>query len=695
MKPTTFLLLLAGLAAPLPTLADPFAECPIEAFLVQDRYAQTYGVNLGTGYYELLATDMGTNSKLNAAGFSYHDAYLYAWSYEFGAPARIGDDYKIEPLNVSGLPETSFYVGDVSVQDNAYYVYRPGSSYGLYRIAITQQDVLLADRIVDGAQLNLQIYDFAFHPDNGFIYAVDRTGTLWKIDPTSGVPTALGDTGERGTFGAAYFDVTGKLYISRNQDGTIFRIDPKAQTVTAELFARGPASSNNDGARCALAPVASDGIPTIDFGDAPESYQTSFSTNGPRHDQTGNSLFLGQAVDAEADAWIFPLADERQGEADEDGVEFVTGIEVGSRAVISIEASERGYLNAWIDFNQNGSFDDNEKILEAYSVEAGNNVAAVYVPLTAKAGATWSRFRLSSVSSNGSNGGAPDGEVEDYAIEVSQANVVETNYPSANGWSTIAFEDTWPVVGDYDMNDVVVKQRTTQYRDAQDGSLLGIRIEGQVVAVGASFHNGFAIRVPGVRRDQVIESGVVFENNYSASGSPLEEGRNEAIVVVAQDLWEHLDAGENCEFYRTNQACNSPVQMKFSVLLPIDRALVELPPVLDPFLFATPGYYRDVANLGSPGRGLEIHLKNQEPTEAFDWTLLGLGDDASLGDYYFQTNQGMPWALEISQDWAHPLSGVDLIEAYPQFVPFVQSQGAMEADWYSQDKAVNANTFKD
>ena len=68
-------------------------------------------------------------------------------------------------------------------------------------------------------------------------------------------------------------------------------------------------------------------------------------------------------------------------------------------------------------------------------------------------------------------------------------------------------------------------------------------------------------------------------------------------------------------------------------------------------------------------------------------------DDASEGDAYFLTENGMPWALEISERWAHPLSGIDLVEAYPMFIDFVQSNGAAETDWYSTEKAITNNTF--
>lgn len=76
-----------------------------------------------------------------------------------------------------------------------------------------------------------------------------------KVDAASGTSIKLSNVGEAGVFGAVYFDVTGNLYISRNNDGHIFRINTNWNYPVAEFFAYGPSSSNNDGARCALAPM--------------------------------------------------------------------------------------------------------------------------------------------------------------------------------------------------------------------------------------------------------------------------------------------------------------------------------------------------------------------------------------------------------------------------------------------------------
>jgi len=160
--------------------AAPFEECPTEAFLMQDNPAQLYSVDLATGFYQTIAENVGTEERVNAIGFSTHDAYLYGWSREHGTIVRIGDDYTVDPLGtVQNVPSGSwFYVGDVSLEENALYIYRRGSSYGLYKVPLDENDpnYLSASLIVNGSTLNLKIFDIAFHPTNGYLYSVTNTG---------------------------------------------------------------------------------------------------------------------------------------------------------------------------------------------------------------------------------------------------------------------------------------------------------------------------------------------------------------------------------------------------------------------------------------------------------------------------------------------------------------------------------------
>ncbi|MEM7084074.1 MAG: LruC domain-containing protein [Pseudomonadota bacterium] len=673
--------------------ANAFDDCPSDAFLIQHTNARLFGVNLATGYYRELEDDLGTNDKINALGFNFHDNFLYGWGYEHRGPVKIGADYQISVLPAEGLPDTNFYVGDVAINENTYYVYRSGSAYGLYAIDLDVADgePLTARRIIDGSALKLTIFDIAFHPDNGFAYAVDRSGNLHEIDVSVGSSQRIGNVGVSGTFGAAYFDVDGYLYVSRNSDGYIFRINLQDASPSAQFYAHGPASNNNDGARCALAPIVSDTDSDIDFGDAPDSYGTLLENNGARHNISDNTVFLGAQVDGESDAYVAPLADdEADGVDDEDGVQFVTGFELGTQSIVIANASTAAYLNGWIDWNRNGTFDTDERVISQQIVTGGDNYVMITTPIWAETGPTWARFRLSSTANIGPTGGVSDGEVEDYPITVVANGVTESTYPSANTWSTIAFEDNWPLQGDYDMNDLVAHLRFREL--VREEKVVGIEVSGEIVAVGGVYHNGFAIRLPGVNATSLPQNAIEFWiDDQPQSQSPLESEQGEVILVVTNDVWDHVSPGEGCTFHRTEIGCESQIQMTFKVRvsfgLGVDSSVFPAVPY-DPFMYATPGYGR-VGFDTPPGRGLEIHLPGQSPTDLFDMSLLGQGDDRSnpSDDLYFRTETGMPWALEIASEWKYPLEFEDITDAYPLFESFVISAGEENATWYLPENA--------
>lgn len=676
--------------------AQPFTECPTEAFLVQDKLANLYGVQLATGFYEKISPADWNQQKMNALAFSIHDRYLYAFNYYYGTIVRIGADFGVEPISLSNLPNKGFYVGDISVLENAYYLYRPGGSFGLFRVSLDESsdDYLQMENIVSGTTLNLAIYDLAFHPDNGFAYAVDRWGNLWKIDVQAGTSVKLSNVGESGTFGAVYFDVTGNLYISRNNDGNIFRVNTNWDYPVAEFFAYGPSSSNNDGARCALAPIVSQDSPTTDFGDAPDSYGSSINNNGARHDVGDGILFLGETVVSETNAY----ADNGSDIDDNDGVQFVTGVEAGKTAIVDITSSADGFVNAWVDADKDGEFDADEQVIISEVVSAGSNVVAYDVPTWSETGSTWSRFRLSSEESLSPTGGVSDGEVEDYQIDIAEQNVTAMHYPSSDTWATLAFEDNWPLVGDYDMNDVVVHYRLSSYDVA--GTLMRVKIEGQVVAIGASYHNGFAFRLPGLLRSEVDTNRLVFKiNGVVQSALPLEEGKDEAIFIVADDLWDFVTSGETCKYYRTEAGCGSSIQMTFSLEIPMEANVskdnvADFP--YDPFIFSSEGHERNYVFGEAPGRRFEVHLKNQSPTEAFQTNFLGRSEDASdadNGEYFINAN-GMPWAINIPYEWKHPVEYMDIKYAYPDFHSFVTTSGELNVDWFTVEKSNTNNVFK-
>lgn len=682
------------------SFATPFTSCPSKAFLIQQSVAQLYGVNLVTGTYQLLSDDLGTTGKINAFGFNFHDNYLYGWAYEWGTVGRIGNDFQVEPLTITNNPNTNFFVGDVALNENAYYVYRKGASLGLYKIILDQihPDYLVATQIIDGASLSLSIFDFAFHPSDDFAYSVDKFGDLHKINVGNGSSSVLGNVGVTGTFGAVYFDVEGTFYISRNTDGQVFRINVTDQNPAAELFAYGPNSSNNDGARCAIAPIIDESIPAdSDYGDAPDSYGTTLSSNGARHGIS--DIYLGSQVDAEYNSNVYPSSDDESNIDDEDGINYISVFEAGLDSLMQVTVQGSGYLNIWADWNQNGQFEDDERFVTDRQMITGTETFLVAVPLDALAGYTWTRSRYSSSAGIAASGGVSDGEVEDYRVAV-------TN----NGYSFLqqtpyflAFEDNWPAQGDYDMNDVVIKLQSSVLVTA-DNKVKQLHITGELKSMGASYKNGFAIQLLGVTDSQIEQSVIRYEINGNSIEQDLVEGGTiNSVLKVTENLWDYIEPDAGCKYFKTELGCNSSSTFIFTLKIPFNDAIpLESFPAapFNPFIYATPNRYHGDNFSSHPGRGLEIHLKNHPPTSKADLSYFNQQQDASDSslNYYYQNINGLPWALAISagssEQWFQPLESVDLLEAYPDFAPFVTSEGSTNSLWFLNNNAISNKTYQ-
>ncbi|CAH1527602.1 LruC domain-containing protein [Vibrio jasicida] len=695
MKRTS--LLLGSLLVSAYVNAAPFDTCPSKAYLFQSTPTQVYGINLVTGSTTLLQGDTGISSNINAVGFDFTDRYIYGYDTTENRVVRLGQDFQAEILNVSGLLGTGnhFFVGDV--YDHVYYLYRKNK--GLYKIDLSPLDTdptaqLSLVQITSTATVNLT--DFAFHPDDGALYGVDNnTGKLYQFDRTSGATTLIGNIGVTGVFGAGYFDVDGNYYMSRNSDGKIFRVSLTAENVAAgtvtavEFVSNGPASNQNDGARCANAPIIDPEEP-IDFGDAPDTYHTTLASNGPRHEVDGITWLGSIAPDGDVGG---QADDNAVDTADEDGVGFVAALDPGLSSVVEVTASTTGYLSAWFDWNRDGDFDDDgEQVFTNELLAAGSNSLPFVVSTAATAGSSWSRFRFSQQTDLNYDGGSTSGEVEDHPITITANGYAVEHFPAVDDYASVAYEDNWPYTADYDMNDVVVDLQITETTLA--GHVENIKISGKLVAYGATYKNGFAIRLPGVSRSSIETAltTLTFDGVEQASNG-LESISDEAIFIIGEDMSVHAASSGGCTFFRTESDCDTNTALlDFTLNIYFtegsDRsAITDMP--YDPFIFATPNTYHGDGITFQPGRKWEVHLPGQAPTEQFDTSLYGRGVDASLNgsNNYFKTATYLPWALLIVEDWEWPLERIDMVEAYPAFQTWAESGGTESETWHQSPTA--------
>lgn len=151
----------------------------------------------------------------------------------------------------------------------------------------------------------------------------------------------------------------------------------------------------------------------LDFGDAPDSsvgsfdYETRLVDDGARHVAVGPTL--GKLRDVEADGQ--PSAGATRDGIDEDGVTLLPGVAI---VRVTAGATDKPLLNGWIDFNQDGDWDDaGEQVFDDVPVSNGVNVLP-FAGSGGLKGETYARFRLSNQAGLETTGLARDGEVEDY-----------------------------------------------------------------------------------------------------------------------------------------------------------------------------------------------------------------------------------------------------------------------------------------
>ncbi|MFH1689371.1 MAG: GEVED domain-containing protein [Candidatus Eisenbacteria bacterium] len=168
-----------------------------------------------------------------------------------------------------------------------------------------------------------------------------------------------------------------------------------------------------------------DQVDELDWGDAPDpSYPTYAANLGANHAIVAG-VFMGASIDAEVDGLPDPnaLGDDNTGIDDEDGVNFLTPFTPGGTANVDITTSAGGFIDAWIDWNGDGSW-AGEQVLTSFPHSGGTVTVPIAVPASAVPGlTTYARFRYSTVGGLSETGWAPDGEVEDYEVLIVEEEV--------------------------------------------------------------------------------------------------------------------------------------------------------------------------------------------------------------------------------------------------------------------------------
>ncbi|MAX56997.1 MAG: hypothetical protein CL537_16030 [Alcanivoracaceae bacterium] len=147
----------------------------------------------------------------------------------------------------------------------------------------------------------------------------------------------------------------------------------------------------------------------VDYADAPASY------GSPSHIIV-DGVRLGDGISEDITGYDNPSANA---DTFDDGVTFPANVPGVDPIQVEVHGDD-GYLQAWIDWNRDGDFDDaDEQVATNLQDSDGDGIIEVLVPPSAEAenaNDVIARFRWSTTEDLNAGDGADDGEVEDYLI---------------------------------------------------------------------------------------------------------------------------------------------------------------------------------------------------------------------------------------------------------------------------------------
>ena len=360
------------------------------------------------------------------------------------------------------------------------------------------------------------------------------------------------------------------------------------------------------------------------------------------------NLRMGSLVDADTTTSSNTEAtgDDLSDSDDEDGVTMPVSITQGASVTIPVSvfnsSGANAYLNAWIDFNNDGVFDDalvsvgGERLAAAKLISSGGTTTqniTFTVPVGASVGAQCGvRFRLTNQSVTPPTGKVGSGEVEDYlviihpALGIGNLVFVDANengvYDSGEGVSGVEVElyaGTQVPELDLPVQSTFTASDGTYLFEGLDVGTYVVHIPSWEFWTGRPLNGKVSIADGLAGDDDVGEDGI-------ASDDPEAEGISSGVIVVAQGLAPTSITGE------TGYASASDDAVDASTNLTVDFGFQNPVGVGNMVFIDSDG--DGVYSLGEGVWGVLVELYRGEQTPGVDTPIRTQFTDTE-GVYYF------------------------------------------------------------
>ncbi len=245
-------------------------------------------------------------------------------------------------------------------------------------------------------------------------------------------------------------------------------------------------------------------------------------------------------------------------------------------------------------------------------------------------------------------------------------------WPSATAFGTLAFEDSYPSKGDFDMNDMVIDNQFELRLNAAN-KVTSMRPKFTLKAMGASYRNGFGFELPISPSNIASVTGAKLKENIISLNSNGTESGQQKAVFIPFDNGYNLMYTPGGGFVNTekdkSKIAYDTIKMVINFSTPISVSELGDAPY-NPFIFV------------NRVRSHEVHLAGNRPTSLANLALFGTGDDNSGSGKYYQTKNNLPWAIQLPTSFAYPVEREPINKAYLKFNEWSESKGTLYPDWY-------------
>lgn len=284
-----------------------------------------------------------------------------------------------------------------------------------------------------------------------------------------------------------------------------------------------------------------------------------------------------------------------------------------------------------------------------------------------------------------SDSDGPGDNREDYPEDETRA--YDIKYPATEA-GTLAFEDLWPSKGDYDFNDLVVDYQCQIVTDSKN-EIVEIKASFTTRAIGAGFHNAFALQLDNIPAASVIRVTNSLKNAVSGStfkimSNGVEAGQKYATVVIFDNAYKVLPHAGTVTGVNTTIGAPYVTPTKVDVVITLKENGKSVGDAIKFLEWPIRNINLFIVAKADQGRGIEIHLPDYQPTDLADRSLFGTGNDASIPEssVTYRSVDHLPWALDLPVSFAYPIEKSDIVKAYLMFGPWAESGGQKYADWY-------------